>query len=101
MLPSVTKNNNPTVALNTVESPTRTILKNNNNNDVVGLISVKDQLRIIFDIIDTKRTRKWYKHDCLKAMAINGIARKLIASIPILALFLYPSKFNELFNNIV
>merc|ERR1711871_104947 len=72
-----------------------------NEGEIVGLASVKDQLRIIFDIIDAKRHRKLFKRDCLIAMAVNGIARKLIASIPILKSFLYPNHFHQLYNDIL
>ena len=47
--------------------------------NIVGLNSTKDQVRLIFNIVDTKRRRRWARRDCMIAMATSSIARKLVA----------------------
>ena len=69
--------------------------------NIVGLNSTKDQVRLIFNIVDTKRRRRWARQDCIIAMATSGIARKLVASVPSLVPLLYPRTIQQLLDRIL
>ena len=61
LLVSVLCNKNTSVAVDDEKSVTSYV--ENNNSQGSGLNSMKFQLRILFDIIDLKRNRKWFRRD--------------------------------------
>ena len=77
-------------------SPSREVLVN-----TIGVVSDRDNVRVLFDIIDQVRSRDIDRKCFLLAMSSNPLARKLTAQIEVLQPLLFPKTFHSTFSSML